>query len=78
MSATVPIITTPAQAARGRRCPLCQAAPGTPCQPKPPGDHLARHLDAYTAGELTRAYVAAVLGELVVIANWRIVPGGAA
>lgn len=32
--------------------------------PAPPG---LRVLDAYTAGRLTRAYMAAVLGELVVI-----------
>jgi hypothetical protein len=28
------------------RCPLCEALPGTPCQGKPQGDHLARYLDA--------------------------------
>ena len=50
--------------------------PGTPCQRKPPGDHLARYLDAYTAGQLSREYLAAVLGELVVIARWRIVRDG--
>jgi hypothetical protein len=65
------------QAARARRCPLCQVPPGTPYQVKPEGDHLARYLDAYTAGQLSREYMAAVLAELVVIAQWRIVPGGA-
>jgi hypothetical protein len=40
---------------------------GRPCQDKPEGDHLARYLDAYTAGKLTRAYMAMVLGEMVVI-----------
>jgi hypothetical protein len=30
-----------AQAARARRCPLCDAPPGTPCQAKPDGNHLA-------------------------------------
>lgn len=54
-------------AARGRACPLCGAPEGQPCQPKPEGDHLARYLDAYTAGQLTRQYMAMVLGELVVI-----------
>jgi hypothetical protein len=73
----VPACITPEQATRNRRCPLCQAPPGTPCQAKPEGDHLARYLDAYTAGDLTREYLAAVLAELVVIARWRIVPGGA-
>jgi hypothetical protein len=56
---------TAEQAARARECPLCGAVPGMPCQRKPAGDHLARYLDAYTAGQLTRAYLAAVLGELV-------------
>jgi hypothetical protein len=48
-----------------------------PCQRQPAGDHLARYLDAYTAGELTRAYMAAVVGELVVLAHSAIVPDGA-
>ena len=54
-------------APRDRECPLCGADPGQPCQPNPDGDHLARYLDAYTAGQLTKAYMAMVLGELVVI-----------
>lgn len=41
------------------------------------GDHLARYLDAYTAGELTRAYMAAVIGELVVITRAAVITGGA-
>ena len=73
----VTLSITEAQAARARQCPLCEAAPGCPCRSKPPGDHLARYLDAYTAGELTRAYMAAVLGELIVIARWRIIADGA-
>jgi hypothetical protein len=73
MQDTIPRTLTEAQAARARRCPLCCAPPGTLCQRKPPGDHLARYLDAYTAGELTREYLAAVLGELVVIAEHVIV-----
>lgn len=77
MTETIPRTLTAAQAAHARQCPLCQAAPATPCQAKPPGDHLARYLDAYTAGELTRAYMAAVLGELVVITHGAIVPDGA-
>jgi hypothetical protein len=68
---------TAVQAARNRQCPLCEVAPGTPCQRKPQGDHLARYLDAYTAGQLTREYLAAVLAELVVIARWRIVEDSA-
>ena len=74
---TVNTITTAPQAARSRQCPLCDAPPGEPCQLKPAGDHLARYLDAYTAGQLTRAYLAAVLGELVVIEPCQVIPGGA-
>jgi hypothetical protein len=32
MPDTIPRITTQAQAARARKCPLCQEPPGTPCQ----------------------------------------------
>jgi hypothetical protein len=77
MAETIPRSLTAAQAARARQCALCQSPPGTPCQSKPAGDHLARYLDAYTAGRLPREYIAAVLDELVVIARWRIVPDGA-
>jgi hypothetical protein len=77
MTETIPRTRTEAQAARARRCPLCCAPPGTPCQRKPPGDHLARYLDAYTAGQLTRAYMAAVVGELIVITGSAIVRDGA-
>jgi hypothetical protein len=77
MTETIPRTITVAQAARTHQCPLCGIAPGAPCQAKPPGDHLARYLDAYTAGQLTREYMAAVVGELVVIDRWRIVEDGA-
>ena len=73
-----------AAVARARTCPLCETPAGEPCQPRPEGDHLARYLDAYTAGQLTRAYMAMVLGELVVIDVYAVVatplelaPGGA-
>lgn len=59
-------MTAPA-AVRDRSCPLCKAPTGEPCQPKPAADHLARYLDSYTAGQLTRAYMAVVLADLVVI-----------
>jgi hypothetical protein len=62
MQETIPQVITAAQAARARQCPLCQSAPGAPCQRKPAGDHLARYLDAYTSGALTRAYMRAVVG----------------
>jgi len=77
VTTTIPQPVTAAEAARARMCPLCLALPGTPCQAKPPGDHLARYLDAYTAGELSRAYMAAVLGELVVITRCQVIPDGA-
>ena len=54
-------------AVRARQCPLCDAQPGDPCQAKPAGDHLARWLDGYTAGQLSKAYMARTVGELVVI-----------
>jgi hypothetical protein len=66
-----------AYVARTRRCPLCDAAPGRPCRRKPPADHLARFLDAVTAGQLSRAYMAMVLGELVVIHHAALIPGSA-
>jgi len=66
-------ITRTAQSPRDRKCPLCGRRPHRPCQRKPSGDHLARYLDAYTAGKLTRAYMAMVLGELVVITRAAVV-----
>jgi hypothetical protein len=45
-----------------------------PCQAKPEADHLARFLDAYVAGKLSRAYLAAVVGELVVIDRAVMIP----
>jgi hypothetical protein len=77
MPHTIPQVPTATQAARDRRCPLCQARPGRPCQSKPPADHLSRYLDAYTAGKLTRAYMAMVLGELVVLHDAALIPAGA-
>lgn len=63
-----PVIAVPVLATvRGRTCSLCEAPAGLACQPKPAGDHLARYLDAYTAGQLTKAYMALVLGDLVVV-----------
>jgi hypothetical protein len=78
MQTTIPReALTEAQAARARKCPLCRRRPGRPCQAKPEADHLARYLDAYTAGQLTRAYLATVVGELVVITRSQLIPGGA-
>ena len=56
-----------------RACPLCETPAGQPCQDKPAGNHLARYLDAYTAGQLAKAYMAMVLGELVVVDRCAIV-----
>lgn len=78
----LPVATWPQAASvnlapRGRACPLCGTPAGEPCQPKPSADHLARYLDAYTAGQVTRAYLAMVLGELVVIDEYAVIPAGA-
>jgi hypothetical protein len=67
MEILMQVNTITAPAVRARQCPLCKAPPGEPCQPKPPGDHLARYTDAYTAGQLTHEYMVLVLSELVVI-----------
>lgn len=77
MHATIPQPPAAAVAARDRKCPLCGAKPRRPCQRKPSADHLARYLDALTAGKLTRAYMSMVLGELVVIHHGAMVSGGA-
>jgi hypothetical protein len=53
--------------ARSRACPLCGTPAGEPCQPKPAADHLARLLDAYMCGKLTRAHLVAVVDGLTVI-----------
>ena len=74
MQDTIPRTPTEAEVARARRCALCETPPGQPCQAKPPGMHLARFLDAYVAGKLSRAYLAAVVGELVVIDRAVMIP----
>jgi hypothetical protein len=78
MTDTIPQPITEAQAARARRCALCGTPPGQPCRAKPEADHLARFLDAYVAGKLSRAYLAAVVGELVVIDRAVMIPARAA
>lgn len=74
MQDTIPRAPAEAQAARARRCALCEKPPGVPCQAKPEADHLARFLDAYVADKLSRAYLAAVVGELVVIDRAVMIP----
>ena len=61
------VTAAPALMVRGRACPLCDTPAGTPCQDKPEGDHLARYLDAYTSGQLTKAYLAMTVAELIVV-----------
>ena len=63
---------------RARSCPLCDAPEGEPCQPNPTGDHLARYLDAYTAGQLTKAYMAMVVGELVIVDTCEVITAAGA
>ena len=70
--------TTEAPAVRARECPLCDTPAGEPCQPRPSGDHLARDLDAYTAGRLTKAYMAMVVGELVIVDEYAVVTAAGA
>jgi len=77
MTDTIARTLTETETARARQCALCWAPPGTPCQRKPEGDHLARYLDAYTAGQVSREYLAMVLAELVVITRSQIIVGGA-
>jgi hypothetical protein len=71
---TVKQAPSEAQAARARRCPLCEKPPGVPCQAKPEAGHLARFLDAFAAGKLSRAYLAAVVGKLIVIDRAVMIP----
>jgi hypothetical protein len=72
---TVPIGSlSPVQAARVLPCSLCWAAPGTPCQRDPENDHLARYLDAYANGKISRKDMAAVFDAAEVISKWRLVP----
>jgi hypothetical protein len=77
MTATIPQHPMIEQGARLRRCPICDTPPGTPCQAKPAADHLGRFLDAYTAGQLSREYLSAVVGKLVVITTAQLITGGA-
>jgi hypothetical protein len=77
MTDTIPRTITETQAARARPCPLCEAPGGASCQAKPEADHLARYLDAYVEGKLSRAYLRAVVGELVIIDRCVMILAGA-
>ena len=64
---------SPVEAARVLPCPLCWAAPVTPCQRGPEADHLGRYLDAYANGAISRRDMAAVFDAAEVISKWRLV-----
>ena len=68
------IAQLPVRAVRRRRCELCQARLGQPCQTQPPGDHLSRWLAAYRAGDISRDELAQIFSRLVVVTKWQLVP----
>lgn len=55
------------------QCPMCWAAPGTPCQRHPDGCHIARYCRAYTERRLTVSEATAVFDAAPVIANWIVI-----
>ncbi len=66
---------SPRQAARAELCPVCWAAPGTPCQRRSPeADHLARYLTAYEHRAISREAMAAVFAAVEVVTRHRLVP----
>ena len=66
-------------AVRSRICNACWAPAGTSCTVAgPPGDHLARYLDAERRGDLDRAAVTAAVMSLTVLAHHVIIPEGPA
>lgn len=58
---------------RRLRCRLCGAPPLEVCQRRPRADHMQRWLDAYQAGRVSKADVAKVFSEVVVITTWQVV-----
>jgi hypothetical protein len=71
---TLPRIVTAAETVRQLPCTLCWARSGTPCQRHPVADHLQRWLDAYSAGQVAKADLAVVFGQVVVVTRWQVVP----
>jgi hypothetical protein len=71
---TISHTSSPPGTARALRCTRCWAPPGQPCQRRPAGDHLQRWLDAYRAGAVTKAELAAALVRLDVITTWSVIP----
>jgi hypothetical protein len=68
MSVTLPQ-TVAAQPQRRLSCRLCWAPIGQCCTVSgPPGDHLARYMEAQEAGLISRDDLAAVITEPIVIA----------
>jgi hypothetical protein len=67
----------PVDAARMLPCSLCWAASGTPCQQSPEADHLARYLDAYANGKISRKDMTAVFAAAEVITAYRLVTAAA-
>ena len=57
--------------------PTVPGAARRPMPGQPEADHLARYRDAYVAGKLSRAYLRAVVGELVVIDRCVMILAGA-
>jgi hypothetical protein len=75
---TLPQTIPAAETVRQLPCTLCWARSGTPCQRRPRADHLQRWLDAYTAGQVTKADLGAVFGQVVVVTRWQAVSERAA
>jgi hypothetical protein len=74
MTETIPQTASPQETARTVTCGYCWTPPGTPCQASPAGSHLARYCDAERRGVLAREDLAAVIGQLEVIAGLVIIP----
>lgn len=55
-------------------CSLCGAPPLEICQRRPRAEHLQRWLDAYQAGRIGDADIAAVFRQVVIITRWQVVP----
>lgn len=62
---------SPAEAVRLIPCPVCHAAPGLACLTA--GDHMARYVDAYTAGLVDREVMARVFSVVLVITRGAVV-----
>ena len=71
---TITALPTAADSARSVMCSLCWTPPGTCCQRNPAGSHLARYQDAERRGVLAREDLAAVIGQLEVIAAHVVIP----